>query len=43
MNLDGRARDSYLFDQEPDELLALLKVEGIDPVADALCESVDLA
>jgi hypothetical protein len=43
VNLGGRARDRHLFDQKSDEFLPLLKVEGIDAGADALCERVDLA
>jgi len=43
MNLDGRPGDSHLLDQQADELLTLLKIEGIDAVANVPGEGFDLA
>ena len=43
VNLDGRPGDSHLFDQQADELLTLLKIQGIDAVANVPGEGFDLA
>ena len=43
MNLDRRPSDSHLFDQQADELLTLLKIEGIDAVAHVPGEGFNLA
>ncbi len=43
MNFDGRPSDSHLFDQQADELLTLLEIEGIHAVANVLGRGFDLA
>jgi hypothetical protein len=43
VDLDGRASDSHLLDQQTYELLTLLEIECIDAVSDAPGEGFDLA
>src|SRR5260370_28096324 len=43
MNLDGRPSDPHLFDPPADALLTLLKIEGIDAVANVPGEGFDFA